>query len=100
MPAPDRAAIDWPAYLGSACGPHRAGCCMERQAGIVPFEAAMRDDPACLVFQVPNDILLLDIDHHIGRQYGAPMLHQLCVCTIIAAQLAEVISMRLMIIRE
>ena len=53
----------------------------------------MADDPPRLIFEIADELLILDFEHHAFRQHVAPMLHQRLIGAIIAPQLGEVVGM-------
>ena len=53
----------------------------------------MLHDPSCLLFEVVNDILVLNFEHYAFRKYVAPMIHQRVVSATITSQLSEVIGL-------
>src|SRR6202034_4180803 len=57
-PTTDRAVIDGPRYVGGAGGPDRPRGPVEPKAGGIPIEAAMRNDPARLLLEIRDHVLV------------------------------------------
>src|SRR5438132_5599682 len=72
-PTADRVPKNRPANLGDTGGTDRPPRLVERQALLLPFEAAMRDDPTGLPFDIIDDILVVHVQHDAFRQHLFPM---------------------------
>src|SRR5262249_51082922 len=89
QPPPDCALINRLAHLRDARRAHRPPRFVEGKTSVMPVETAMGDDAARLLFQARDHFLVLDLDHHAGRQYSAPMRHQRFVGAVETAELAK-----------
>ena len=89
-PALDRTAIDRLARLPHAGGGHDALVALRVQAGIVPIQAAERDQPPCRGFAIGNQGLVVHLQEAVGRQHGAPVIHQTLVLPILPDQIVPV----------
>ncbi len=94
LPAPHRRLVDRLTHLGRTCGVHLPGRLVERETTFVPVESAMREHPPHVGFEIVDQAFVFDFDHHALGQHAVPVRHQRIVCTIVAAEFAEVITER------
>ena len=91
-PPRHRTAVERLADLNVAGGRDRPAGFVKAQAAIVPGQAAIIDQPPGLLFQVVDHVLVRDVEHGAGRQNRSPVVHQLVVPAVIAAQLGQVVA--------
>ena len=91
-PALNRSAEQGLAHLDGARGVNRPAGLVEAETAIVPPQTAVIDQTPGLPFEIVNDVFIDDLEHGIGREYRAPVIHQFGVAAIIAAQLAQVVA--------
>ena len=99
-PAADRVAINGTANLCDARRLHRSLRLVERQAAVLPLEAAVGNQSAGLPFQIGDDILVAYLDHDAFRQDRLPITHQCLIGPIVAAELGEVVGVWLVITEQ
>ena len=73
---------------------------MERQALVVPRQADELDQPLGLALGMLDGVLVIDGDHHAFGQNLLPMLHQLAILAVIAAEFAEVVAVRHVVLEQ
>src|SRR5205823_5247575 len=91
-PPSDRALIDGLANLDSACRLDRPLRLVKGEAGIIPFEAAIRDYTARLRLEIGDELLIADVQNQTGRQHCMPMIHQPRIGAVITPEFAQVVS--------
>ena len=92
LPALQRGAIDRPAHLIDAGGPDRPVGLVEGDAARIPGQAAVVEDAPGLGLDILDHRLVLDLQHRARRQHPAPMLHQIEIHPVIAAELRQIIG--------
>ena len=92
LPALQRGAIDRPAHLIDAGGPDRPVGLVEGDAAGIPGQAAVVQDAPGLGLDILDHRLVLDLQHRPRRQHPAPMLHQIEIHPVIAAELFQVVG--------
>src|SRR6266446_3985879 len=80
------------AYLRQACGLHRPLRAVEIEASFVPGQAAEIDDPASLRRQIIYQVFVLHVEQGARRKNPTPMIHQIHIHAILAAELAKIVS--------
>lgn len=99
-PAFHRRGVDRLAHLRDAGGADRAFGVVEIQAGVIPFQAAIRDQAARLCFLIGYDVLVPHVEENTGRQHLAPMFHQARIVGVILPQLRQVVSVFLLAVEQ
>ncbi len=92
LPALQRGAIDRPAHLIDAGGPDRAVGLVEGDAAGIPGQAAVVQDAPGLGLDILDHRLVLHLQHRARRQHPAPMLHQIEIHPVIAAELPQIVG--------
>ncbi len=87
-PALDRGAVDRLSCLPLARGPDGVGVSFGLKAGRIPLETAERDQPSRGVLGCGRRVLVDDVEHSVGRQHRAPVVHQTEVLPIVRGEIA------------
>src|ERR1700722_3963941 len=91
-PTSVRGTVDRLPDLAGAGSANRPARLMKCDAGRVPVEPAMVDDPARPGLEIVDDVLVTDLEHAAARQRLAPMRHEPVVLAVVTAELGEIVS--------
>jgi len=87
-------------YLCHTRSPHGPRPAEEFQTRILPIKATIINDATRLALEVVHHILVLYVEHSTRRKYFAPMRHEVTVMSVVAAQLPQVVCVRLIAYEE
>ena len=96
----DGALIDGLADLGDAGGANASFGLVKIKASLGPYQLAMGEQSACLIFRVADHHLIIDNMESARWQDRLPMSHQTAIVLIIAAKLDLVIALILTAIKK